>query len=161
MGVTGHSEQVLCDRGGQQAIYSPTNARAAGRAGGHFGGVWVDGFGQGPQPLWDYTGVLSKVGFGDVLKFVVFRKERGTNILVALVDIHFDPNHDYCSVIKVKINQIQSMLLYTEQAHRSSDASGAGGRSGPFSCAVFCGAHHCTVPTGKTREGQLPMSFNS
>ena len=32
-------------------------------------------FGQGPTPLWDYTGVLSKVGFGDVLKFAVYRKE--------------------------------------------------------------------------------------
>lgn len=30
---------------------------------------------QGPMPLWDYTGVLSKVGFGDVLKFAVYRKE--------------------------------------------------------------------------------------
>ena len=27
------------------------------------------------MPLWDYTGVLSKVGFGDVLKFAVYRKE--------------------------------------------------------------------------------------
>ena len=27
------------------------------------------------MPLWDYTGVLSKVGFGDVLKFEVYRKE--------------------------------------------------------------------------------------